>query len=108
MAGQYGLAINHHEKWTIEQLAESLRANKPVLVSNRVLLASGAPSHYFVVVGIVGDDVFYNDSYTLSETEGKQKRGKLKDLMTAWSTNIDQDKDPTNEAGWNGWGMAVQ
>jgi hypothetical protein len=108
VAQSYGLAVNAHSNWTVEQLAESLRANKPILVSNRVGLSARGAAHYFVVVGIVGDYIVYNDSYEYTEARGKQKRGLLKDFMSAWYTDIDKNRDPTNMAGWNGWGMTAQ
>jgi uncharacterized protein YvpB len=110
VAQSYGISVNEHSNWTIEQLVAALRAGKPVLVSNRLNLSKSGPAHYFVVVGVLGEDVVYNDSYYYSSqwSSGKEKRGKLKDFMDAWYTNIDKDKDPTNMAGWNGWGMAAQ
>lgn len=104
----YGIAINHHENWTEKDLEKALLANKPVFVSNRVELDANRVSHYFVVVGLVGDKVYYNDPLASSEAEGKKKEGTLEELMKAWYTNIDAGKDPTKPEGWNGWGMAAQ
>jgi len=106
VAKSYGLGVNEHSNWNLDQVVESLRANKPVLVANRLNFAGA--THYFVVVGIQGDELVYNDSYAYDEAEGKLKRGKLASFMKAWYTNIDAGLDPTNMAGWNGWGMAVQ
>jgi hypothetical protein len=109
VAGQFGISVNAHENWTEAELGEALLAGKPVLVSNRTRLDPDTGiEHYFVVTGIVGDKVYYNDPLAWTEAEGKNKEGKLKSLMEAWYTSIDKGRDRTQMSGWNGWGMAAQ
>lgn len=108
VAEGFGISVNAHENWTVDELGKALLAGKPVLVSNRVDLDPDQLSHYFVVVGIVGDKVYYNDPLASTEAEGKGKQGELKDFMKAWDSDIDKGLDPTQMAGWNGWGMAAR
>lgn len=112
VAGSYGISVDAHSSWTLDELVEALLAGKPVLVSNRVDLSPGELSHYFVVVGVVGNKVYYNDPLASTEAEGKKRQGDLKDFMKAWYSNIDKGLDPTQDdigrPGWNGWGMVAQ
>ena len=107
VARSFGVAVNDHENWTVDDLRKSLLAGKPVLVSHRLEFDPERAAHYFVVVGLVDDTVYYNDPYTYSEAEGKKKQGHLDDFELTWDTDIDKGKDPTKPEGWNGWRMVA-
>jgi len=100
---EYGLLVNAHEGWTLQEIQESIAAGQPIIADIVWRLADEGPGHFVVIYGIDIDEqiLFYHDPY-----DGAEKAASWDEFSVAWDGPVDLG-DPLQPQGHRFWGMAV-
>jgi uncharacterized protein YvpB len=100
---EYGLLVEAHEGWTLDEIQESLAAGRPIIADIVWRLADEGPGHFVVIYGIDPEQqmLFYHDPY-----DGAEMAASWVQFSAAWDGPVDVG-DPLQPQGFRFWGMSV-
>jgi hypothetical protein len=99
----YGLMVDAHEGWTLDEIQQSIGAGQPIIADIVWRLADEGPGHFVVIYGIdtKQEILFYHDPY-----DGAEKEASWEAFSVAWDGPVDQG-DPLQPNGYAFWGMSL-
>jgi len=100
---EYGLLVEAHEGWTLDDVQESLAVGRPIIADIVWRLADEGPGHFVVIYGIDTEKqmLFYHDPY-----DGAEMAASWEQFSAAWDGPVDLG-DPLQPQGFQFWGMSV-
>lgn len=100
----YGLTVEAHDGWNLEDIHGFLANRHPVIADVTVNLEPGRPGHFVVIYGINlnRQEIYYHDPYA-----GPNKTAKWTSRFArSWRGPVDIG-DPLQPGGHHYWGMAA-
>jgi hypothetical protein len=108
VARDYGLTVEAHEDWTLDDIRDSLASGNPVLAAVTVDLVPGGFGHFVVIVGVNYSEgtITYHDPYRVQSMDvawSSDEEGAIT-FRKSWIGPVDEG-DPIYPGGHRFWGM---